>query len=1051
LGVTWLNHKNILTLPAALLQDIKEFREYRANNIKVSVIIPVYNVESYLKQCLDSVINQTLKDIEIICVDDGSTDNSLAILNEYAQKDKRITVLSQKNSGAGVARNRGLAIAKGEYIHFMDSDDYLADNIYDKLYNMAEKNDLDIIRGKAYVFDEEKKEIIHREYYELTNIIKANLLDKILKFSDFPEILVKTSVTPWQGLFKRKFLYENNILFGNLICVNDRSFWIKTLVGAKKLMYIDEYILYYRINLTSSLISKRDKHFDCHFLSYWIIEEVIRNLPMEIQDIILKVELADMRSWYGRYKNNNSIYIKDIEKSLKEFLKTIKQNIIPKELLPLKNDIPKVSVIIPVYNVEPYLRQCLNSVVNQTLKDIEIICVDDGSTDGSLAILNEYAQKDKRITVLSQKNSGAAVARNTALKIIKGEYFVFMDPDDFYPNDNVLSKLYYTVKEQNVLVCGGSLSMYDKDNNPIQNNFPKSVFQENKLIDFKDYQFEYYYQRFIYSARVLKDNNMYFPEYRRYEDPVFFIHYMNICKEFYVISDDVYCYRTSNKTHVFTAKEVIDWLKGLKEVLEMAKKYDYDKIRISTIKRINSDYYTNIFRNHIDNHFVKTAFRNILLTLNTSEYFHLNNFAQQYLQLPKVSLIIPVYNVEKYLRKCLDSAVNQTLKDIEIICVNDGSTDNSLNILREYEKKDDRIIVIDQKNGGLSASRNTGLDIAVAAYIMFIDSDDWIELDTLEAHYKMMTQEKVDITISSCISIPENDTNTNRHNNYVKYYSSLEKPEGKRVFAGDFKEYRTSAWCKLYKKDIIDRYNLRFPAGLINEDEAWHWYYFLYVKNVYYINKTHYNRLVRNNSIMSNREDYSIGKLDILYILENVYDYLQKNGLYEKYYEQYSEYFSRIASDVLKRCNGNHEFITQANAKIEALRKKISPNIITDEVEILHTIKDVLQDKVLLNAQFKHDLRIWDDRIVVINIFNMKMSYDVKLRGHDIVVGVMLRENCDKIFIHKFYPNFPENKNYIVIYKTPITSLETSFVDFIKNEIDRVVTKSLTTKQAQSA
>jgi len=113
---------------------------------KISVIIPIYNSEKYLKKCLDSVIKQTLKDIEIICIDDGSTDNSKEILREYAKKDKRIVILEQKNKYAGIARNNGIKIAKGEYIHFLDSDDWLrSKNAYKYLYKQMVKKNVDVI------------------------------------------------------------------------------------------------------------------------------------------------------------------------------------------------------------------------------------------------------------------------------------------------------------------------------------------------------------------------------------------------------------------------------------------------------------------------------------------------------------------------------------------------------------------------------------------------------------------------------------------------------------------------------------------------------------------------------------------------------------------------------------------------------------------------------------------------------------------------------------------------------------------------------------------
>ena len=129
------------------------------SNIKVSVIVPVFNVESYLNESLDSILNQTLKDIEIICINDGSTDNSLDILETYSKKDKRIKIISKENEGQGVARNVGLDNAQGEYISFVDSDDFIKRDMLEKLYNKAENNDLDLVMCKVSSFDNETHEV----------------------------------------------------------------------------------------------------------------------------------------------------------------------------------------------------------------------------------------------------------------------------------------------------------------------------------------------------------------------------------------------------------------------------------------------------------------------------------------------------------------------------------------------------------------------------------------------------------------------------------------------------------------------------------------------------------------------------------------------------------------------------------------------------------------------------------------------------------------------------------------------------------------------------
>ena len=135
---------------------------------------------------------------------------------------------------------------------------------------------------------------------------------------------------------------------------------------------------------------------------------------------------------------------------------------------------PKISVIIPVYNVEKYLRECLDSVINQTLKDIEIICVNDGSTDSSMAILQEYSSKDARIVIINQENMGVGKARNIAIDRATGQFVCFVDSDDYYPTDDILETLYNKAIENNVKICGGELAKFTNENPELKQNFGKN-------------------------------------------------------------------------------------------------------------------------------------------------------------------------------------------------------------------------------------------------------------------------------------------------------------------------------------------------------------------------------------------------------------------------------------------------------------------------------------------------------------------------------------------------------------------------------------------------
>lgn len=181
---------------------------------KVSVVVPIYNVEKYLRQCLDSIVNQTLKDIEIICVDDGSTDSSPEIIQEYAAKDSRVKVITKPNSGYGNSMNRGFDLAEGEYVGIVESDDYAELDMFEKLYQRAEKNKLDVVKSGYYFYYSVPKE--RNEKIEIVS--KAREGVTFCPATDFraPMEMVEffnLKPTIWSAIYRREFIRENNIRF----------------------------------------------------------------------------------------------------------------------------------------------------------------------------------------------------------------------------------------------------------------------------------------------------------------------------------------------------------------------------------------------------------------------------------------------------------------------------------------------------------------------------------------------------------------------------------------------------------------------------------------------------------------------------------------------------------------------------------------------------------------------------------------------------------------------------------------------------------------------
>lgn len=220
---------------------------------KVSVIIPVYNTKRFLSQCIDSLRNQTMQDIEIIAIDDGSTDGSFEMLCEYKKKDKRIIVAKNKKKGVGSARNTGFELATGEYVGFLDSDDFVSKTMYEKLYNKAKLLDADVAIGSVNLYDEQTGE---EEPFR-----PAELYDKFEVYSpfnarNFPEIIQYIGI--WDRIYKKEFLHKNDILNVD-ISYEDHFYSVQSTVLADKICVVNEPFYKYRKNVGTSITDKEKK------------------------------------------------------------------------------------------------------------------------------------------------------------------------------------------------------------------------------------------------------------------------------------------------------------------------------------------------------------------------------------------------------------------------------------------------------------------------------------------------------------------------------------------------------------------------------------------------------------------------------------------------------------------------------------------------------------------------------------------------------------------------------------------------------------------------
>ncbi len=261
---------------------------------KVSIIIPTYNVEMYLVECMESVIHQTLKDIEIICINDGSTDGSLEILKSYAQKDDRIVLVDKENGGYGIAMNIGLEKATGEYIGIVEPDDFVKLDMYESLYQIAKDNDLDFVKADFYRFKRTDEDDMNMVYNHLSK--NPEDYNKVFNPSEDTEA-IRYIMNTWSGIYKKEFIEKHHIRHNETpgASFQDNGFWFQTFIFATRAMIVDKPYYMNRRDNPNSSVHNREKVY-CMNIEY----DHIRDILMEHPELW---ERFKGMYWYKKYNN----------------------------------------------------------------------------------------------------------------------------------------------------------------------------------------------------------------------------------------------------------------------------------------------------------------------------------------------------------------------------------------------------------------------------------------------------------------------------------------------------------------------------------------------------------------------------------------------------------------------------------------------------------------------------------------------------------------------------------------------------------------------------
>lgn len=264
---------------------------------KVSVVVPCYNVEKYLHQCLDSIVNQTLKELEIICVNDGSKDSTLSIIEEYAAKDKRIKIIDKPNAGYGDSMNRGFDMATGEYIGIIESDDYAELDMFEKLYDCAKKHELDAVKSGFYFYwskDGEK----NVPYPIASHIMSQRTFCPTTDFKSKMEMVEFFNIKPsiWSAIYRKDFIRENNIRFNETpgASFQDTAFNFKVWTCAKRARLMEECFLHYRQDNENSSVNNPGKVYclcdEYEEIARWLETQPVKKGMMEPLMVRLKFD-----------------------------------------------------------------------------------------------------------------------------------------------------------------------------------------------------------------------------------------------------------------------------------------------------------------------------------------------------------------------------------------------------------------------------------------------------------------------------------------------------------------------------------------------------------------------------------------------------------------------------------------------------------------------------------------------------------------------------------------------------------------------------------------
>lgn len=986
----------------------------------VSVIVPAFNVEKYIIRCLSSICAQTLPRIEVIVVDDGSRDKTVDLIKSFAHEHSQVkfSLCAQNYGNPGVPRNIGILQARGEYIGFVDSDDWIDVCMYERLYQEAKSCDYDIVSTGSFFIHENNSLVSEKITYYTIDAKLQNNADA------FASTYFSNTVN---RIYKRSFISKNNIFFPNMYISEDFCFSAASHGLAANTSSVSEGFYHYTYNrvgstthhriglkafeLVNSFQSsieyfKKLRCFDRYALSilakyinsfrytYERLDKKLRLLFLQASSLVLseykeQLNMASLNSndkvffeklrldWpnnreatfayanslfkekqyiqaivaFNKISTTNDILRKqashNAEMARKKlnsliaeyrlqdvFDKLLTQTTSPQcrndidansttQRLVVKNqyfypygsgkriyhggkrvnghfftknrNTPLVTVITTVYNNVRYIEQAMLSVFSQTYNHIEYIIVDANSTDGTRQLIKKY--ESKLDYFFSAEDKGLYEGLNRGLSLSSGDYIIILNSDDFFEKD-AIEKLLNKAVETDSEIVFGSVNLLDL--NDTKTGVLHSAWNSALCI-----RCPARHGAMLASTHAYEQIGLYDESKKVISDQLWMLKAYEQNLRVQIINNVVLNFRQTgvssceNQVHCCEQNDVIlEVAPGLDEITLNKVKYLW-RLSLEEIVDICSDYY------------FYPKFKQALSVTWREKTIGANR--------PLISVQVPVYNAEKFLDECLHSIQTQTYKNFEVVCVDDGSSDKSCEIINKYCKNDMRFLLFNNHGiKGTLQARKKAFEVATGDYMAFVDADDIMKPTMLEELYCKAVECGADLVQCGAeIFDPSHILPPEILSHYSKYYADVPKcgVVDDNVFQLFVRKIKSNFWLSLVEKNVYKNAVKHIPDSplLHGNDNLVMFFISYYAKRFTTVDKLLY--LYRASSSSSNLiiptgclvKDHIVSRSEMLHYAKNFIkttapNYSLEWPPFDVFFESTKNYCKRL----LDRCIEHH-------------------------------------------------------------------------------------------------------------------------------------------------